>query len=111
MQHPTEDCEPKALTIVDETLDKFPKLDGGLGGYALDVAQSKAACAARACTQKDLPRGATAQAKVAVNDQGVAVESKEADEFASLHEPPNGWGMGPHPEWRERSTITDVEAV
>jgi len=106
VQHPTDECEPKALTVVDESLDKFPKAHGGLGPYALDVAQSKAACNARPCEGKDLPRGSVAQPKLPAEkgDDG-------QDEFAALHEPPNGWGMGVHPEWRERSSLRFNEAA
>ena len=67
VQHPTEDCEQKALTVMDETLDRFPKAHGGLGAYALDAAASRAACAARMCTQTDLPKGSAAQPKAVVS--------------------------------------------
>ena len=70
----------------DDHLDRFPKAYGGLGAYALDPASSRVACAARACTQQDLPRGAAAQPVAAVSQE-------DADEFASLHEPANGWSM------------------
>ena len=45
----------KALTVQDDHLDRFPKAYGGLGAYALDPAASRAACAARACTQQVAP--------------------------------------------------------
>ena len=39
------------------------------------------------------------------------MSQEESDEFGSLHEPANGWGMGPHDEWMERSSLRFNEAA
>ena len=104
VQHPIDGCESKALTVQDEHLDRFPKAYGGLGAYTLDRESSRLACAARACTQQDLPRGAVAQ-------PAAVLSQEDSEEFASLHEPANGWGMGPHAEWMERSSLRFNEAA
>ena len=39
------------------------------------------------------------------------VSEEDQSEFPSLHEPANGWGMGPHPEWMEQSSLRFNEAA
>ena len=69
----------------DEHLDRFPRPTAGSARTPSTGSQS-AACAARARVQQDLPRRVAQPAAV--------LSQEDSEEFASLHEPANGWAWG-----------------
>ena len=97
--HPTADCEARALEILDETLDRYPKAHGGEGLYSLDQAHSAAACLLSACPA---PAGYPTLAPLPVLPVGL---SEQAAMDQLLRKPPNGWGMGASPDWIGRASL------